>query len=71
MPEGIKLLTVSEAAERLGINEKTLRKWADHGQIPVVRLPNGYRRFEPAEITRKLREMGYRGDLDQSDGEPR
>jgi excisionase family DNA binding protein len=62
MPEGPKLLTISEAAKRLGISQKTLRKWADSGEIAVVRLPSGYRRFEPAEVERTLRAMGYRGE---------
>jgi hypothetical protein len=39
--------------------------WADSGQISVVKLPSGYRRFEPAEVQRKRRELGFKdGDGD-------
>ena len=54
-----ELLTITEAAKRLGIHYQTLRAWADSGKIPVVRLPSGYRRFEPAVIDRMRAEMGF------------
>ena len=54
-----KLLTVSQAARLLSISASTLRTWADRGDIPVVRLPSGYRRFEPAVIEQKRREFGW------------
>ncbi len=41
------LLSISEAAERLGVNKKTLRAWADKGHIEHVRTPTGYRLFDP------------------------
>ena len=49
-----KLLTISEAAERLGVHQNTLRSWADKGMVPVVKLPSGYRRFRPSDIEREL-----------------
>lgn len=55
-----KLLTIEQAAQRLGISARTLRNWADKGLIPVVKLPSGYRRFEPAVIDAKRRELGFR-----------
>ncbi len=54
-----RLLTVSQAAARLGISQDTVRRWADQGLLKTVKLPSGYRRFEPAEIERKRREMGF------------
>jgi excisionase family DNA binding protein len=57
-----QLLSVAEAAKRLGVNVKTLRGWADNGLFPVVRLPNGYRRFERAVVEEKRREMGFTQD---------
>lgn len=61
MPEGeTKLLTVGEAAERLGVHENTMRKWADEGIVPVVRRPGGHRRFEASVIEDKRRELGFR-----------
>ncbi len=56
------LLTITEAAERLGVSAATLRRWADSGAIRTVRLPSGYRRFEPAEVARKRRELGFADD---------
>jgi excisionase family DNA binding protein len=52
-----RLLTISEAARRLGINQKTLRAWADKGLIAHVRTPTGYRRFDPAVIKQLLADM--------------
>ena len=38
-------LTLSEAAEQLGVHPTTLRRWADNGDIPVSVTPGGHRRF--------------------------
>ena len=46
---GKKWLTLSEAAERLGVHPATLRHWADAGKIPSFRTPGGHRRFS-AEV---------------------
>jgi excisionase family DNA binding protein len=54
------LLNVKEAAQRLGIAPNTLRKWSNEGQIETVRLPSGHRRYEPAVIQDKRRELGFR-----------
>ncbi len=56
-----RLLTISQAAAQLGIHSDTLRAWADKGIVPVVRTPTGYRRFDPAEISRLRTEMGLEG----------
>ena len=53
-----KLLTISQAAARLGVSVGTLRAWADKGLIKTVRLPSGYRRFTTEVIEEKRREMG-------------
>jgi len=42
-----EILTISEAARRIGVSVTTLRKWADNDVIEVKRLPgSGYRRFD-------------------------
>ena len=56
-----RLLTVSQAAARLGVHPDTLRAWADKGHVPVVRTPTGYRRFDPVEIDRVRQDMGLVG----------
>ena len=53
-----RLLTIAEAADRLGVHFKTLRSWADKGLVPVIKLPSGHRRFESAAIERMRVEMG-------------
>jgi excisionase family DNA binding protein len=52
-----KLLTVTEAAARLGVNVKTMRAWADRGFIEHVRTPTKYRLFEPAVLEDFMRKM--------------
>jgi excisionase family DNA binding protein len=56
MAERTRLLSVKEAAGRIGVHPKTLRRWADAGLVPVVRLPNGYRKFRPEAVERLLQE---------------
>lgn len=57
-----KLLTIAQAAARLGVHQNTLRAWADKGLVPVVRLPSGYRRFTEAQIAQIRQGMGL-GEL--------
>ncbi len=45
-----KWLTLSQAAELLGIHPTTLRRWADNGDIPVQVTPGGHRRFLEADL---------------------
>lgn len=43
-------LTLTAAAERLGIHPTTLRRWADEGQIPHITTAGGHRRFAAADV---------------------
>jgi excisionase family DNA binding protein len=52
-----QLLTISQAAERLGVHQKTLRAWADKGLIAHIKTPTGYRLFDPADIDQLQAEM--------------
>lgn len=56
--EAEPLLTISQAAEQLGIHSNTLRGWADKGLVDHVKLPSGYRRFPQSEVDRLREEMG-------------
>ncbi|HET7665852.1 MAG TPA: helix-turn-helix domain-containing protein [Mycobacterium sp.] len=47
-----ELMGITDAAALLGVHPNTLRKWADDGIVPHVRLPSGYRRFRRAELER-------------------
>ncbi len=53
-----KLLTISQAARRLGVHPNTLRAWSDKGLVEHVKLPSGYRRFTPEAINRLRERMG-------------
>ncbi len=48
------LLSVSAAADRLGVHVGTVRRWTDAGDLPVVRTPGGHRRI-PAEAVERMR----------------
>lgn len=45
-----KWLTLSQAADALGVHPTTLRRWADSGDIPVHVTPGGHRRFLESDI---------------------
>ena len=56
----VELLSISEAAARLGVHQNTLRRWANEGLVKSIRPPKqgGHRRFTAAEIERLGSEMG-------------
>jgi len=43
-------LTVTQAATLLGVDEGTLRHWADEGKVPTFRTPGSHRRFRESDI---------------------
>ncbi len=43
-------LGLGPAADFLGVHPITLRRWADHGDIPVMLTPGGHRRFALADL---------------------
>ena len=57
-----KWLTLGIARALLGINEATLRQWADSGLVQAFRTPGGHRRFS-AEDIHSLMCSGTRGSL--------
>ena len=50
----MRLLKPKEAAKKLGISVKTIRAMGDRGEIEVIRLPNGHRRFSSDEVSRLM-----------------
>lgn len=38
MMTGTPLMDTAEAAAHLGVSPRTLYKWAEHGQVPFVRI---------------------------------
>ncbi|HXG35863.1 MAG TPA: helix-turn-helix domain-containing protein [Dehalococcoidia bacterium] len=43
-------ITLGEACNLLGVNESTLRRWADAGHIRSFRTPGGHRRFSEEDL---------------------
>jgi len=53
------MLTVREVARLFHIHRNTLRRWSNEGRITAYRInPRGDRRFNRAEISRFLAELG-------------
>lgn len=48
-------LSLGEAASRLGVDEATLRHWADTGKIRTFRTPGGHRRFLERDLEALIR----------------
>jgi excisionase family DNA binding protein len=51
-PNQEEWLSLPQAAERLGVHSTTLRRWADQGDIPLLRTPGGHRRFTLSDLDR-------------------
>jgi hypothetical protein len=45
MDDPAKLLSIGEAAQRLGVPVSRLRYWADHGYVESIRTPTKRRYF--------------------------
>lgn len=50
------LLSVSEAADRLGVHISTVRRWTGNGTLPEIRTAGGHRRVPSEAIDRLLSE---------------
>lgn len=51
MSDKIKLLRIREAAELLGINPETLRRWDNEGRLKAIRIGKRQdRRYRPEDV---------------------
>lgn len=50
-------IPISEAAERLGVHENTVRNWIDQGLLDGYRTPTGRRKLRLNSVERLQREM--------------
>ena len=46
-----KLITISEAAQQLGLTKRTLQLWDKSGQLPALRTKGGHRRYRQSDIS--------------------
>jgi len=61
-------LTLGQACRLLNVDESTLRRWADAGQVRTFRTPGGHRRFADGDVRaivmgRSRTHMNEVGDL--------
>lgn len=52
----VTYLDIRTAAERLGVNPETLRRWDRKGHITAYRTPGNYRRFRLEDVDSILKE---------------
>jgi DNA (cytosine-5)-methyltransferase 1 len=58
MDNSIKLLRIKEAAELLGVNPATLRKWDKEGKLPAIKISKrGDRRYKKEDIVKFLEKL--------------
>ncbi len=69
----MSLVTLSRAAERLGVSYSTLKRWVRAGSVRTTRTEGGHHRLSEAEIDRLMtrqqpdaRRRGPSGDDDES-----
>jgi len=48
--ESDRWLTLGQACRLLNVDESTLRRWADAGQVRTFRTPGGHRRFAETDV---------------------
>jgi excisionase family DNA binding protein len=62
-------LTLGQACRLLNVDESTLRRWADAGQVRTFRTPGGHRRFAESDVRAivdgrgRKQQLGDVGDL--------
>lgn len=57
MPKKKLLLRIQEAADILGVNPETLRRWDNAGALRAVRVGSrGDRRYKAEDIERKIKQ---------------
>lgn len=54
------LCTSREAADYLGVNIKTVQRWADSGRLPAWRLGTQYLRFRRSDVENMRGQMAAR-----------
>lgn len=57
----VRWITLGQACKLLGVNESTLRRWADAGHVRSFRTPGGHRRFSEADLKGLMAGQGSSG----------
>lgn len=60
MAKKVKLLRIREAAEMLGVNPETLRRWDREGKLKAIIIsPRGDRRYRQEDLDNFLNEKRH------------
>jgi excisionase family DNA binding protein len=58
MPRAVKLLKIRQAAEMLGVNPETLRRWDKSGKLKAIIISErGDRRYKRDDIERLVKKL--------------
>ena len=58
MPRTVKLLKIRQAAEMLGVNPETLRRWDKSGKLKAIIISErGDRRYKKEDIVRLVKKL--------------
>ena len=52
-----RLLTATEAAEKVGVHRATVLRWAQAGKVPVAARAGRMLLFDPADLQPPLRDL--------------
>jgi excisionase family DNA binding protein len=55
--EPVRMLTIDQAAERLGVSKQTLRNWEQGGKVVCIRTDGGHRRYREDHINELRRKQ--------------
>jgi excisionase family DNA binding protein len=62
---GARWVSLRRACEILGVDESTLRRWADSGRLRVYRTPGGHRRFSLSNLEEMVAGEGRHRSSDE------
>lgn len=51
-----EMLLITEAADLLEVDPRTVKRWMDQGILPYIKLPSGTRRIYKVHVDRILKE---------------
>jgi excisionase family DNA binding protein len=69
-----EIFSTREMARLCGVNESTIKRWADSGRLPCIKTPGGHRKFRIRDALNFLNEYGFEGlgvgpEADGNEGE--
>ena len=56
-------VTTREAKKIIGVNEDTLRKWADNGLFPSIKTPGGHRLYSINQFLNRTEEKSSKENI--------